>query len=75
MSENAAITQEINTKQLSEHKLPSLDQPHKPRRLDFESMNDLKFLRSAMLGESQDEAAISTLARGFQRDFGRGLSS
>ena len=75
MSENAAITTEINTKPLSEPKLPSFDQPSKPRRLNFESMDDLKFLRSAMLGESQDDAAINTLARGFRRDFGRGLSS
>ena len=28
-----------------------------------------------MLGESQDDAGINTLARGFRRDFGRGLSS
>ena len=38
-------------------------------------MDDIKFLRAAMLGDSQDESVINTLARGFKKDFGHELSS
>ena len=75
MTENAAITTEINTNPLPRPKESSHDQTQKPRRLNFESMDDIKFLRAAMLGDSQDESVINTLAKGFKRDFGRGLSS
>ena len=41
----------------------------------FESFEDLKFLREAMLGESQEDEVIDNLVDGFRKDFACSLSS